>query len=97
MNKYTLNGTLVEVGEVKSGTSRAGNEWRRQDFVVEVQSENNYKDRYCFKAFGPAVDLLGEIQKGEGVQVTFTVSCRQWQDKWFTDLMAENVQSDIPF
>ena len=97
MQKYKLNGRLVEVGEVQTGTSRTGNEWRRMNFVVETESENGYKDKYCFRAFGPTVDLVGQIKLNDGCEVTFSVSCRQWQDKWFTDLMAEDVKSDFPY
>ena len=40
METFKIQGTLVEVSERQSGTSRStGNPWVRQDFVVETEKD----------------------------------------------------------
>ena len=97
METFKIQGTLVEVGERQSGTSRStGNQWVRQDFVVETEKDGR-KNRYAMKAIGQAVDLLGQVQNGAGCAVEFRIDSRLYNGRWYTELIAEDIKGDLPF
>ncbi len=72
--------------EVLSGTSDNGNSWEKQTVVVSVPGES--KDRLL------AIEFMGErktqvtklLQVGQVVDVTFTISSREHEGKWYTRL-----------
>lgn len=97
METFKIQGRLVEVGERQHGTSRqTGNPWVRQDFVVETENDGR-KTRYAMKAIGPVVDLVGQIQNGSGCAVEFRIDSRLYNGKWYTDLVCQDIKSDLPF
>ena len=97
METFKIQGRLVEVGERQSGTSRqTGNPWVRQDFVIETEHDGR-KTRYAMKASGPVVDLVGQIQNGSGCAVEFRIDSRLYNGKWYTELVCQDIKSDLPF
>lgn len=96
METFKIKGTLSKKGELRTGQTSRG-EWKRQQFIVEVQS-GEYTDPVAFDAWGDAIDQLQDIAVGNSVEVTFTVRSRQWQDRWFTDINAVTIEEqDLPF
>lgn len=96
METFKIKGTLSKKGELRTGTTSRG-EWKRQQFIVEVQS-GEYTDPVALDAWGDAIDQLQDIAVGNSVEVTFTIRSRQWQDRWFTDINAVTIEEqDLPF
>lgn len=80
-------GKLFLKGEVITGTSRAGNPWANQQIVVEVYGSNNFVKKIAAKTNN--VDLLNKIQEipeGKEVEIQYSVSAREWNGKWYTDV-----------
>lgn len=96
METFKIKGILKEKGELRTGQTSRG-EWKRQQFIVEVQS-GEYADPVAFDAWGEAIDALEEINIGEAVEVTFTLRSRKWNERWFTDINAVQIEEqDLPF
>lgn len=80
-------GKLFLKGEVVTGTSRAGNPWANQQIVVEVYGSNNFVKKVAAKT--NKVDLLNKIQEipeGREVEIQYSVSAREYNGKWYTDV-----------
>lgn len=94
-----LTGKIDQKLAVASGTSSKG-EWSKQEFVVEYK-EGNYPAKACFSVWGPdKVADLGKFKIGDEVTVSFNVSSREYNGRWYTDLRAWRIvpgsQSSAP-
>jgi len=94
-----VEGRIEKFIDVQKGTSKAGKEWAKQQFIVKTKDE--YNNLYCFEVFGDEkVENLTKYQKvGDDVKVVFNVQTNEWQDKYFTSLSAwriEKTNSDTP-
>lgn len=83
-----IQGKVVSVLAVESGTSKAGNPWQKQSFVIEVGER--YPKKVCFQLFGEYVSDCPAV--GEDVKVSFDIESREWNGKWFTQLNAWKVE-----
>ena len=97
--EFQVTGKITKFLDVQSGTSKAGKEWQKQEFIVETDSE--YNNLYCFDVFGAEkVENLTKFQKvGDTVTVKFNVSTNEWKDRYFTSLGAwriEKATADTP-
>lgn len=82
------NGTVIAVLPLESGTSKAGKEWQKRNFVIETPGQ--YPRKVCLQLFGDKVGLCPAV--GEVVKVDFEPESREWNGKWFTQLNAWGVE-----
>lgn len=85
-----LAGRVVAVLEPKGGTSRNGNEWKVQEYVIETHDQ--YPRRMCFDVFGDDKIKQFNIQVGEELNVSFDIDAREWQGRWFNSIRAWKVE-----
>lgn len=87
-----LEGTLITKLAVQSGKSARG-DWAKQEFVIEYQ-DGNFPTKVCFNVWGAdKVKELGSFRLGEKVHVSFNISSREYNGKWYTDLRAWRITS----
>ena len=93
MSDFKVTGKLEKFLDVESGTSAKG-EWQKQGFIVKTKDE--YNNLYCFNVFGQEkVEKLTKYNKvGDEVTVSFNVNCREYQEKYYTDLGAWRIEKD---
>ncbi len=84
-----LAGKVIAVLPPKSGTSRNGNEWTVQEYVIETHDQ--YPRRMCFDVFGADKIQQFNIQVGEELNVSFDIDAREWQGRWFNSIRAWKV------
>ena len=99
MSELKIKGKIVKVLEVESGTSKAGKEWKKQGFVIDTGKE--YNPEVCFSMFGDEkVDNFAKYNKeGQEVEVSFNVSSREFNGKYFHNLdawMVKTVTNEAP-
>ena len=84
-----IKGKVVLVLPQQSGTSQAGKQWKKQEFVIETQEQ--FPKKICFNLFG--ADRINEahIQMGEEIIIEFDIDAREWQGRWFTSINAFRV------
>lgn len=76
----SITGKIIEVMLPRTGTSKSGNEWVSQDFVIE--EENG--DKLVFNVFGQ--NKLDEyaLKVGVTAAVTIKIESKKWNEKYFT-------------
>ena len=88
MEELKLKGKIVKILEAESGTSKAGKSWIKQNFVIDTGA--SYNPEVCFEVFGQEkVDNLQKYNKvGQEVEVSFNISSREYNGKYFHNLSA---------
>ena len=84
-----ITGKIIAVLPAQSGTSKAGNEWKKQEYVLETHDQ--YPKKVCFQIFGADRIEQAAIQPGEELTVSFDIDSGQYQGRWFTNISAWKV------
>jgi hypothetical protein len=79
-------GTIAVLGEVQSGTSQQGNPWYRQTIVVDVAGFNGSYRKVALQASGNLVQDLEGAMIGDKVEISYQVTAREWNGKWFNNV-----------
>ncbi|MDL2209090.1 DUF3127 domain-containing protein [Parabacteroides sp. OttesenSCG-928-O15] len=88
-----ITGKIIAVLPEVGGTSKAGNEWKKQEYVLETQEQ--YPKKVCFQIFGADRIAQANIQAGETVIVSFDIDSREYQGRWFTNINAWKVDRPV--
>ena len=86
-----LTGKVFAVLPSQGGVSQKGNKWVRYSFVIETNDQ--YPKKVLFTCTDEEKWKTWNIQAGMNAQVSFNVSAREWNGKWFTDVEAWRVVS----
>ena len=87
----SIKGTVKQKLDLEQGTSKAGNEWKSQSFILNTGAQ--YNPDICFKLFGEdKIQILSNINEGEEIEVFFNLSSREWNGKWFTSADAWKIE-----
>ena len=82
-----LEGRIVRKLGVQTGTSARG-AWSKQEFIFEYQ-EGNYPTQVCMNVWGEdKVRELDKYQVNDRVKVSFNLSSREFNGRWYTDVRA---------
>lgn len=85
-----FTGKIIAILPPRGGVSKAGNEWKVQEYVIEDHGQ--YPRKMCFDVFGDEKIKEFNIQMGEELTVSFDIDARQWQDRWFNSIRAWKVE-----
>ena len=86
-----LEGRIVRKLNVQTGTSARG-AWSKQEFVFEYQ-EGNFPTQVCMNVWGDdKVKELDKYQVGDKVKVSFNLSSREYNGRWYTDVRAWRIE-----
>ena len=86
-----LEGRIVRKLNVQSGTSARG-AWSKQEFILEYQ-EGNFPSQVCLNVWGEdKVSELGKYQVGDKVRVSFNLSAREYNGRWYNDIRAWRIE-----
>lgn len=85
----SVKGKIEKILKPESGVSRAGNEWTKQEFVIET--EEQFPKKVCFTLFGDKTSLINAYTVGEEVEVSFNIESREYNGKWFHNINAWKV------
>jgi len=85
-----LTAKLVQVLPLQKGTGKTGNEWRKQDVIVETSGQ--YPKKVCISIWG---DKINEkvLQVGNMLNISFDVESREFNGRWYTDVKAWKVDA----
>lgn len=79
----TIRGKITEILPIESGTSSAGKDWRKTSFVIDSGAQFN--PNICFGLFGDEkIALIDNLKEGDEIDVSFNVSSREFNNKWYT-------------
>ena len=81
-----VKGKIQQILKPESGVSRAGKEWKKQEFVIETDEQ--FPRKICFTLFNDKVSLVDGLAQGEEVEVAFNVESREFNGKWYHNINA---------
>jgi len=88
----TMTGKIILILEAEKGTSKAGKEWIKQGFVIDNGSQ--YNPEVCFSLFGDdKTKLLNDLVEGQQVEVSFNISSREFNGKYYHNLDAWKIKA----
>ena len=95
MSELKITGNITKVLELQKGTSKAGKDWQKLNFLVQTDAEyNNY---YFFEIFGE--DKIEKFNKwnkvGSKVTIGFNVKTNEFNGKYYTSLVAWNIFNEF--
>lgn len=82
-----ISGKVIQVLPLQSGQGKV-NEWRKQDFILETQTQ--YPKKVCISLWGDRIDQA-RIIEGDVITASFDVESREYNGRWYTDLRAWKV------
>ncbi len=86
-----VKGTLIQILKTESGVSKAGKEWKKQDFVIETNEQ--FPKKVCFTLFGDKISLIDGITEGSEIEVFFSVESRDFNGKWYHNINAWKIET----
>ena len=86
-----IKGKVISKLEIEKGTSKAGNEWEKQTFVIAT-FDDQYPKQVAFEGFGKIVEFSNKLKKNDEVTVQFNPESQEWKGKWYTKLSAWKVE-----
>ncbi len=84
-----LSGRIIAVLPMQSGQGKNG-EWKKQEYVLEYNSDSQYSKKVCFNLWGDKIDQFN-IKEGQNLAVSFDIDCREYQGRWYNDIRAWKV------
>jgi hypothetical protein len=92
-----VKGVVHQITPTETGKSKAGKEWVKKSLVIDTSAQ--YNPYISLGAFGDdKCDLVEKCKVGDEVEISFNLSSREYQGKWYTqaDLWKiEKVNSSI--
>ena len=86
-----LEGRIARKLPVQQGTSARG-AWAKQEFIFEYQ-EGNFPSQICMNVWGDdKVRDLDKYQVGDKVKISFNLSSREYNGRWYTDVRAWRIE-----
>ena len=85
-----LTGKIIAVLQERGGISKAGNEWKIQEYVLETMEQ--YPRKMMFNVFGADRIAQFNIQAGEVLTVSFDIDSREYNGRWYNDIRAWRVE-----
>lgn len=87
MSEMNISGKVVQVLPLQQGTSKAGNPWQKQEFVLEQGGQ--YPRKVCISLFGDNVAKTPQV--GQDVMVSVDIDSREFNGRWYTEIKAWNI------
>lgn len=87
MSEMNISGKVVQVLPIQTGTSKAGNPWQKQEFVLEQGGQ--YPRKVCISLFGDNVAKIPQV--GQDVMVSVDIDSREFNGRWYTEIKAWNI------
>ena len=76
-------GKIILKLPLQSGVSQAGNNWKKQEYVLET--EVSYPKKVHFDFFGDKADQF-PLNVGDRVRLSFDIESREYNGRWYTSI-----------
>ncbi|MCM1369844.1 MAG: DUF3127 domain-containing protein [Candidatus Amulumruptor caecigallinarius] len=84
-----IEGTIIRRGEYLNGVSRGGNEWQKQEWIMETVGK--YPKQVQFSTFGDHCNTL-KFEIGRRYRISMDIESKEYAGRWYTNLTAYNAQ-----
>lgn len=78
-----IEGMIIrDLGET-GGVSKAGNQWKKHEWVLETTS--NFPRKVKFHVFGDRADTI-KFELGKSYVLSVDIESREFNERWYTDV-----------
>ena len=88
--EFIFEGIVSTILPAQTGTSARG-EWHSQNVVFEMQNNSPYTRKVSVKFFNKR-DEVARLVTGAAYKVTFDVESREFNGRWYTDVIGRRVE-----
>ena len=81
-----IKGTIIAALPEVSGVSKAGNAWKKKEYVLE-NTDGQFPRKIAFTCFGDNADKIN-LQIGQVATIYFDIESREYNGRWYTDIRA---------
>ena len=78
-----VEGKIIQKLPPQSGVSKAGNNWSKQEYVLEKQEA--YPKKIFFSFFGDRANQY-PLNVGDTVRLSFDIDSHEFNGRWFTNI-----------
>ncbi len=78
-----VQGKIIQKFDLQSGTSKAGNPWKKQCYLLETL--DSFPKKIYFDFFGERADQF-PLEVGDMITLSFDIDCREYQGRYYTDI-----------
>jgi hypothetical protein len=86
-----ITGKILQIMPTTTGTSKAGKDWVKQEFVLETQE--TYPKKICIGVMGDKTQELKKFVTGNEVKVSLNLESREYNGKWYTNVNAWRIEA----
>ena len=88
-----IKGKIIQKLELQSGTSKAGNAWKKQEYVLETM--DSYPRKVKFDFFGDRADQY-PLEVGDIITLSYDIESREFNGRWYTDIRGFKAVKEDP-
>tara|TARA_R100001440_G_scaffold171_1_gene502 strand:- start:3484 stop:3774 length:291 start_codon:yes stop_codon:yes gene_type:complete len=81
-----VKGKLKKLLPEISGINKAGNEWKKQDFIIDTGAQFN--PELCISTFKENIDVIKNIKIGSELEIELNLYSKPYNDKYFHNIIA---------
>ncbi|MCM1349019.1 MAG: DUF3127 domain-containing protein [Firmicutes bacterium] len=84
-----IKGKVIVALPEQSGVSKAGNSWKKREYVLETQE--TYPKKVHFDLFGERADQY-PLSVGDDITLSFDIESREFNGRWYTSIRGWKVE-----
>ena len=88
-----IKGKIIQKLEPQSGTSKAGNAWKKQEYVLETL--DSYPRKVKFDFFCERADQY-VFEVGDVITLSYDIESREFNGRWYTDIRGFKAVKEDP-
>ena len=88
-----IKGKIIQKMELQSGVSKAGNQWKKQEYVLETL--DSYPRKVKFDFFGDRADQY-PLEVGDIITLSYDIESREFNGRWYTDIRGFKAMKEDP-
>lgn len=78
-----ISGKIIVALPPQGGVSKSGNEWSRQDYVIETNDK--YPKKIAFSVMNDNIMNFG-LTVGQNVDIQIDINASEWKGRWFNSI-----------
>ncbi len=88
-----IKGKIIQKMEPQGGVSKAGNQWKKQEYVLETL--DSYPRKVKFDFFGDRADQY-PLEVGDVITLSYDIESREFNGRWYTDIRGFKAMKEDP-
>ena len=89
-----IKGKIIRKLDPQGGTSKAGREWKKQEYVLETL-DTAYPRQVKFDFFGERADQY-PLEVGDVITLSYDIESREFNGRWYTDIRGFKAVKEDP-